>query len=101
MEQENRTPVEDTGDNACIVSEMDSSDDGNESSVSRSSGDYSGHDEVVGHGILEVFINEASNANTRQEHDRDGWRTAEFIKLFNSRAQNTNYRVTSSEMKFP
>lgn len=87
MEEENRPAVEDTGDNAFTDSEIDSGDDGNESSVSSSSRDHLGHDEVAGHGVSEVFINEASDANSREERDRDGWRTAEFIKLFNSSAK--------------
>lgn len=53
---------------------------------------------MEGFGVPEEIINEATDANPWEEHDRDGWMTMEFMELFCSRIQNTSYTATSIEM---
>ena len=87
MDQENRPPVEDVGHDVAIDSETNSRNDSDASSISTSSSDHSEYDKVEGRDVLEEIVNVASDANTHEERDRDGWRTAEFIEFFNNRTQ--------------
>ena len=98
MDQENRPPVEDVGDDVSSDSETNSSSDSDASSISSSSSDHSVPDEADGRDVLEEIVNVAADANPQEERDRDGWRTAEFVEFFNSRTQNTSYMATSAEM---
>ena len=99
MDQENRPPVEDVGDDVSSDSETNSrSSDSDASSISSISSDHSVPDEMDGRDVLEEIVNVAADANPQEERNRDGWRTAEFIEFFNSRTQNTSYMATSAEM---
>ena len=98
MDQENRPPIEDVGDDVSTDSETNFSNDSDTSFISSSSSDHSVPDEVEGRNALEEIVNVVADANPQEERDRDGWRTAEFIEIFNSRTQNTSYMAISVEM---
>ena len=98
MDQENRPPVEDVGDDVSTDSETNSNNDSEVSPISSSSSNHSVPDEVEGCDVLEEIVDVAADANPQEERNRDGWRTAEFIEFFNSRTQNTSSMATSAEM---
>lgn len=73
-------------------------DKNDEISISSGSIGHSKEDKVEVCDVLEEIVSEASNANPWEEHDRNGWRTFDFIGFSNSWTQNTSYIATSIEM---
>lgn len=91
-----KPPVENVGDNISKNSEIYPSDDSHGSSTSISSKYHSEQDKVEARDVLEE-TSTRRQMRTREERDKDGRRTAEFIEFSNSRTQNARYLATSTE----